>query len=169
MIPGWKICPQSNVCPHAPGDKNRSASPRKLRHTLQMRRARVFFYGLFMDDDLLRAKGLQPQDAELAWVDDVALLIGERATLVEAPGGRVHGRLFSLSFSELDQLYAEPGVQAYRPEAVLAQRATGTPIAALCYNLPERPAAGRNVAYASRLRELAQRIGLPPDYIASIR
>lgn len=32
------------------------------------RRADVFFYGLFMDPDLLRSKGLRPEGAELASV-----------------------------------------------------------------------------------------------------
>jgi Gamma-glutamyl cyclotransferase, AIG2-like len=135
-----------------------------------MRRVRVFFYGLFMDDDLLRAKGLDPQDAELACVDDLALQIGERAALIDAPGGRVHGRVFSLTCDDLERLYSEPSVQAYRPEAVLARLASGASIAALCYNLPEplQPD-GRSPKYVTELRELARRIGLPPDYIASIR
>jgi Gamma-glutamyl cyclotransferase, AIG2-like len=135
-----------------------------------MRRARVFFYGLFMDDDLLRAKGLDPQGGELAWVDDVALQIGQRAALIEAPGGRAHGRVVSLTHDELNRLYSEPSVQSYRPEALLAHlTTTGTSIAALCYNLPEPPPAGeRSADYVARLREVAQKVGLPADYITSI-
>jgi hypothetical protein len=33
------------------------------------RRVDVFFYGLFMDQDLLRGKGLEPQEAEAAAVE----------------------------------------------------------------------------------------------------
>ena len=134
-----------------------------------MRRARVFFYGLFMDDDLLRTKGLDPQEGELAWVDDVALRIGRRAALIETPGGRVHGRVVSLTHDELNRLYSEQSVQAYRPEAVLAHLTTGASIAALCYNLPEPPSPDeRNADYVTRLREVAQKVGLPADYITSI-
>jgi hypothetical protein len=40
----------------------------------------------------------------------------------------------------------------------------------LCYNLPELPLPDeRNTEYASKLRSLAQRIGLPNDYVASIQ
>jgi hypothetical protein len=142
----------------------------RIRGTLpHMRRTRVFFYGLFMDEELLRAKGLDPQEAELAWVDGLALQIGERAALVEAPGGRVHGRVFSLTYAELDRLYSEPSVQAYRPEAVLARLASGASIAALCYNLPEPPPERRNAEYVTRLRELAHKVGLPREYVESIR
>ena len=52
------------------------------------RPADVFFYGLFMDEDLLREKGLNPQRAALASVDGLALRIGKRAALVPTPGGR---------------------------------------------------------------------------------
>lgn len=135
-----------------------------------MRRADVFFYGLFMDEELLRSKGLQPEGAEPAAVDDVALRIGLRAALVPTPGGRVYGLVFSLTLSELDRLYSEPSVQAYRPQAVLAQLASGGVVAALCYNLPQPPLpAERNPEYAAKLRALAHKIGLPSEYVASIQ
>lgn len=103
------------------------------------RRADVFFYGLFMDEELLRGKGLQPEGGELASVDGLALRIGQRAALVPTPGARVHGLVMSLTISELDRLYSEPSVQAYKPQAVLALLASGGVIAALCYNLHSRP------------------------------
>jgi hypothetical protein len=75
-----------------------------------------------------------------------------------------------LSHADLQKLYADPGVQAYRPEPVLAVASDGTTIAALCYNLPEAPSPEeRNADYAARLQALARRIGLPDDYVASIR
>jgi hypothetical protein len=134
------------------------------------RSADVFFYGLFMDEELLRAKGLRPQRAELAWVDGLALRIGQRAALVPVPGARVHGVVVSLTLAELEKLYSEPSVQAYRPEAVLAELANGGVVAALCYNLSPPPAATeRNPKYAAKLRAVAQKVGLPADYIASLQ
>jgi len=134
------------------------------------RRADVFFYGLFMDQELLRGKGLTPQVVELAWVDGFALRIGQRAALVPKPGGRVHGVVFSLMLEELDRLYSEPSVRAYQAQAVLAHLASGGVIAALCYNLPEPPCPSeRNPEYASKLRALAEKVGLPGSYVASIQ
>ena len=134
-----------------------------------MRCADVFFYGLFMDEQLLRTKGVEPQGAELATVDGFVLRIGRRAALVPTPGSRVHGLVFSLPLSELERLYSEPSVQAYKPQAVLAQLASGGVIAALCYNLSEPPSLSeRNPEYAAQLRALAQKIGLPAEYIASL-
>jgi Gamma-glutamyl cyclotransferase, AIG2-like len=134
------------------------------------RRLDVFFYGLFMDPQVLEAKGIHPVDARLAAVPGFRLRIGARAALVPTPGGEVHGVLMKLSHADVEKLYSEPSVQAYRPEPVLAHVSDGASVAALCYNLPEPPRADeQNAEYAGKLRALAQRIGLPADYVMSIR
>lgn len=135
----------------------------------EVRRIDVFFYGLFMDEALLREKGLNPSNRRAAAVENFALVIGSRATLVPRAGRTAHGVVFSLTHAEVDALYAEASVSAYRPEAVLAQLTDGGVAPALCFNLPAPPAADeRNPEYASKLREVAARVGLPPGYVASI-
>jgi hypothetical protein len=133
------------------------------------RRLSVFFYGLFMDSDALRAKGLDPVNPRRAVVDGFSLRIGQRATLVPDPDGRVYGVLMDLDHAEIDRLYAEASVQIYRPEAVLAELDDGTRSAALCFNLPVAPTAdARNEEYATRLREVARRMALPEEYVERI-
>ena len=137
---------------------------------MDTRRLDIFFYGLFMDQELLIAKGVHPTNIRLASVRDFVLRIGERAALVREHSGRVYGVVMSLSHNELDKLYSEPSLRAYRPEAVLADMSNGEVIAALCYNLPEPPSRkNHNANYASKLRLVAQKIGLPAEYIASIQ
>ena len=134
-----------------------------------MRRADVFFYGLFMDQDLLRAKGLAPADVELATVPGFSLRIGQRATLVPDETGRVHGVIMSLPLPELALLYSEPSLRAYQPQAVLAHLSSGSIISALCYNIPgPPPPAERNPGYVEQLRSVGQKVGLPDEYIRSI-
>jgi hypothetical protein len=134
------------------------------------RRIDVFFYGLFMDDALLREKGVTPENRRMAFVENYALAIGARATLIPCSGRTVHGVLFSLTHGEVDALYGEDSVSAYRPEAVAAQLADGSVIPALCFNLPVPPSTDeRNPQYAAKLRALAERIGLPTDYVSSLR
>jgi hypothetical protein len=130
----------------------------------------TFFYGLFMDRDLLRAKGLHPADMRRARVDGWRLHIGARAALFPDPAGCVHGMVMALTHAELEQLYAEPSVAMYRPEAVLATLDDGASVAALCFNLPavEDPAPA-NPDYAAKLRAVAQRLALPAVYVQSIR
>lgn len=134
------------------------------------RPADVFFYGLFMEQELLRSKGLRPERVEVAWVDGLELRIGQRAALTPRAGARVYGLVMTLTLGELDQLYSEAGVQAYRPEPVLACLSGGGTIAAMCYNLPEPPAASEhNPEYAEKLRAVARKVGLPAEYLSSIR
>lgn len=135
-----------------------------------MRKIDVFFYGLFMDKDLLQSKGVTPANLRLASVSGFHLRIGKRATLVPAQSSRVFGLIASLSHIELEQLYSEPSVRAYRPEAVLASLSNGEVLAALCFNLPEPPSADeRNTDYASKLRSLAERLNFPAEYVESIQ
>jgi hypothetical protein len=134
-----------------------------------MRRVDVFFYGLFMDEDLLIAKGVTAIDFRPASVPGFELRIGNRATLVPNESGRVFGLVASLSHADLERLYSEPSLQAYRPEAVLAHLANGKTLAALCFNLVELPSTDeRNPEYASKLRDLAERLDFPAEYVASI-
>jgi len=129
----------------------------------------VFFYGLFMDEALLREKGANPVSRRIASVENFRLIIGARATLVPCSGGIVHGVLYSLTQLEVDELYSEDSLSAYRPEAISVRLAGGNIIPALCFNLSAPPSIDeRNPQYAAKLRDLADRIGLPPSYVASI-
>jgi hypothetical protein len=136
----------------------------------EKRRIDLFFYGLFMDDALLREKGMNPVNRRMASVENFRLVIGERATLVPCPGQTAYGVLFSLTHAEVDALYAEASVSVYRPEALLAQLEDGSAVPALCFNLPVPPSQEeRNPQYATKLRALAERIGLPQGYVSSIQ
>jgi hypothetical protein len=136
----------------------------------EVRSIDIFFYGLFMDDTLLREKGMNPLNRRMAFVEHFCLVTGARATLVPCANRTVHGVLYSLTHNEVDALYSEASVRAYRPEAVFAHLADGSIIPALCFNLTVLPSReGRNPQYISKLRELAERIGLPPDYVSSLQ
>jgi len=133
------------------------------------RRIDGFFYGLFMDHEILRETGVEPINPRRAYVEEFALRIGQRATLIPSPGARAYGMLFALTRSELDRLYAAPGLEQYRPEAILAQPLEGTPTPALCYNLREAPLPHeRNSEYAARLQRVLTILDFPAEYIASV-
>ena len=137
---------------------------------MQERLFDVFFYGLFMDEQLLRNKGARPADVRHAAVRGFTLRIGVRAALVPDPARTVHGVVMKLSHSDVERLYSETGVAAYKPEAVLATLNDGGTVAALCFNLPQAPSpTERNAEYAAKLRALAERIGLPGAYVGSIQ
>ena len=122
-----------------------------------------------MDETLLQGKGITLPNLRVASVPGFQLRIGTRATLVPAPSDRVFGLVASLTHDELERLYSEPGVQAYRPEAVLAHLLGGEILAVLCFNLVESPSADEhNPEYATKLRALAAKLQFPLDYVTSI-
>ena len=128
-----------------------------------------FFYGLFMDVDVLRQAGTNPANPRRAYVAGFALRIGQRATLVPSPGGRAFGMVVALTHAELEKLYGAPGLEHYRPEAVIAQPLEGAAVAALCYNLLDAPRPEeRNPEYALRLQEVLIKLGFPAEYVASV-
>lgn len=134
-----------------------------------LRRIDVFFYGLFMDAQLLREKGIHPVDSRQAAVENFQIRIAQRATLIPSNGNVVHGIVFSLTHDEIHNLYADPSVSMYRAEAVLARLPNGNSIPCLCFNLPTaNPTDEKNADYAAKLRALATRLNLPDSYIKKI-
>jgi hypothetical protein len=137
---------------------------------VKYRRIDGFFYGLFMDAQDLRDAGTNPSNFRRAYVNDFALRIGQRATLVPAPGARAYGMVISLTHAELDRLYSAPGLEGYRPEAVVAQTFDGEVSPALCYNLVDAPEPHeRNTEYAKRLKSVLEQLEFPPEYVESVK
>jgi len=134
------------------------------------RRIDVFFYGLFMDAELLRSKGVAPQNIRRAGVPGYALRIGKQATLWREPTACAYGIVMEVTHEEVEKLYSEESVRAYRPEAILVQLEDGSRIPALTFNLVESPYANEhNSEYATKLRELARRLELSTEYVNAIR
>ena len=133
------------------------------------RRIDGFFYGLFMDDDVLRENHVLAADPRRGYVDGYALRIGRRASLVPVSEARAYGMVYALTHDELERLYSTPGLEQYRPEAVLVHLLEGEVLPALCYNLREAPTSNEtNAEYATRLRAALSRLGFPSDYVSSI-
>lgn len=121
----------------------------------------VFFYGLFMDEQVLRQAGVEPKNFRRAYVDNFELRIGQRATLIPLKNARAYGMLISLTQSELDHLYSAPGLEDYRPEEVVAYSIGNETTPAICYNLGQIPDPGeRDPKYAERLKFVLKKPGV---------
>ena len=129
----------------------------------------VFFYGLFMDMDILQQRGLVPMNPQVAYLDGYDLEIRDRATLVINVQARVYGMVTGLTHEEIGMLYSEPSVLDYRPEAVLVVLGDGRQVPALCYNLPHVSGTSRNTEYAVRLYEVAKALSFPGEYINKLQ
>jgi hypothetical protein len=129
----------------------------------------VFFYGLFMDQDLLVEKGLNPSNPRKGYVAGMGLRIGRRATLVHAREERAYGIVMQLSEDESTALYSEESVSDYIPEQVVVTLNDGVQLEATCYNLPEHLLSGSNREYAKSLIQVAIKTGLPKSHIDAIK
>ncbi len=130
----------------------------------------IFFYGLFMDTDLLRDNGLRPTLVGPAGLPGYQIHIGNRASLIPSPQSTSYGMLIDLPDEEALMLYSAPDVSDYRPDSVdailLKDRTIRT---SLCYNLPaDRLGAGRNAEYAEQLSTLVLKLGFSPAYASQI-
>lgn len=130
---------------------------------------KVFFYGLFMDADLLAGKGITPQEAAVAHVDGFSLRIGERATLIRTEGARAYGVTMEITASEAKDLYSESSVADYVAETVVSKLVDGRKVEASCFILPLNKVTGTNKDYAKDLSQVAHKLGLPEVYIAEIK
>ena len=128
----------------------------------------VFFYGLFMDKTLLEEKGFHPTTPILAVLNDYALEIGDRATLMKMTGRCVYGTVMQLAQEEIDTLYGGQSVADYLPEDVVITTFEKEKQNVVVYNLPMDKVAGPNHQYAQRLVQVASEVGLPEEYLKEI-
>ena len=122
----------------------------------------IFFYGLFMDESVLRAKGIEPRLPRKAVVRDYQLRIGQRAMLCPQRTEKAFGMVYALTDSEIESLYGEPGLEMYHPEAVVATFEDGSSSVVTTYNLQDTAGIDEpNLEYAAKLRVVLERLGFP--------
>jgi len=128
----------------------------------------VFFYGLFMDEENLRQKGINPVNPRKGYLNNYTLKIGQRASLIQSENDKAYGIVVQLDEKELARLYSEKSVADYIPEKVEVVSETGEQIAAMCYNLPLKLLTGTNEEYAKSLYKLAKELDFPDEYLEKI-
>ena len=133
----------------------------------------VFFYGSYMNLDVLNEVHLSPLDVEPAVLTGFDLKIAPRANLIRQPMGIVYGILATATHEELNRLYTEHarGVlgETYLAEAVIVTDLSGHLRPALTYICHEMRPQPADPAYVERVARPAQAYGFPAEYIAKIR
>jgi cation transport regulator ChaC len=128
----------------------------------------TFFYGSYMNRDVLAEVDFQPRQIEVAKLSGFDIRIAPLANLVESDRGVVYGILASGTHAELERLYAHAehvlgGI--YLPRPVLAERLDGSYRPALCYIAPRMADASPDRDYVQRILEPARRLGFPDWYL----
>jgi len=121
----------------------------------------VFFYGLYMDEEILKSKGVKPRNKRRAIADGYALRLGNMATLLKKENATAYGMVYSLTHEEMDILYKNSGLTQYVNEALMVELEDKSNIVTLCSVLLDEPKADeRNDEYYQKLVSCMKKYGL---------
>jgi len=121
----------------------------------------VFFYGLYMDEDILLTKGVKIRNPRKAYVKDYVLRVGKMATLLRTKNNEAHGLVYELTHKEIDILYKDSGLSEYVSEAIEIQ-VENKSIPALVCNLITPPLEDEiNEVYVEKLFVCMKKYKLP--------
>ena len=132
------------------------------------RRIWVFFYGSFINQEVLRSAGVAPIDIQAASLTGFDIRIGPLANLVPAAHECVYGIVARATHSELATLYdyaRDTMGGNYLPEAVLVSAPEAKWLPALCYIAPEMEQRQPTADYVDRIVGPAKELGFPTWYI----
>lgn len=133
-----------------------------------IRKVPVFFYGSFINLDVLKQAELEPEDSRVARLLGWELRIAPLATLEPNDSGAVYGIVVECTHEQLDRLYGQDWVGAYLPEAVLVE-IEGCFLPALTYLKWDYERAPAAPDYVERIAGPAASLGFPDWYVKHIR
>jgi hypothetical protein len=140
--------------------------------TETLKRVWVFFYGTVMHPDVLAGEfDITPAEVVPARLGGFELRVRGRVNLVRSERSYAYGALASITYPEIDRLYAyieENFGLKYLPEPVLAETLDGVYRLALCYIVPHMEDAPANPAYVTQLAGCVRALGLPEWYAAHV-
>lgn len=126
---------------------------------------KVFFYGSFINREVLERANVVPADVEVACLWGFDIRIDPTANLVPADGHCVYGTVCQASHAELSRLYGQEWLGAYLPEAVIAATRDGRLLPALAYIAPQRHPVPTSDDYLDRIIGPARDLGFPSWYL----
>ena len=139
---------------------------------MNARKVAVFFYGSYMNLDVLEEVDLFPKEIQVARLMGFDIRIEPLANLIPAVDDSVcYGILTSATHFELERLYAharEVLGGAYLPEPVMVGVSDGALVPTLCYIATEMQPRPATNEYIDRIVAPASAHGFPPWYIAKL-
>lgn len=132
----------------------------------------VFFYGSYLNLEVLREVDLEPAEWEVAALDGFDIVIRPRANLVRSSEHTVYGIVATATHAELDRLYTharEVLGEIYLPEAVLTRTFEGRWLPALTYLCPAMDPKPADPAYVERIAGPGRELGFPGSYLERLK
>ena len=129
----------------------------------------VFFYGSFINREVLARAGLVPDRVEMARLWGFDILIETLATLRRSDQHCVYGIACQATHTELRNLYGQDWLGgSYLPEGVVVEVEGRRLVPALCYIAPGRPPAPPAADYLDWIIGPARELGFPAWYIGHL-
>jgi len=131
----------------------------------------TFFYGSYINLDVLKEVDLVPERVERATLAGFDIRIAPRANLIRSETHSVYGILATATHAELARLYVHSKDvlgETYLPEAVLARTSAGDYRPTLCYISPEMAPRPAEAAYVNRIVVAARQFQFADEYIARL-
>ncbi len=125
----------------------------------------VFFYGSFINLEVLKQVEYTPERYEVARLDGYDIRIRPLANLVPSDRDRVYGIVALATHAELERLYGQDWVGTYLPHPVVVSTTDGTLRAALTYIAPNMKPEPPTDDYLDRIIGPARSYGFPDWYI----
>lgn len=131
-------------------------------------RVQVFFYGSFINREVLAQTGFVPERFRVARLPGFAIQIRPLANLVRSQRDTVYGILCEATHADLARLYEQDWVGTYLPEAVLVEVSGQGYLPALCYIAPDSEPAPATSDYIDRIVGPAREYGFPEWYVEQL-
>jgi hypothetical protein len=131
----------------------------------------TFFYGSFLNLDVLKQTGLVPERYEVAKLSGFDICIQPLANLIRSDQHCVYGIVATATHEELGRLYdyAQSHLGGiYLPEPVLVETLDGKSRAAFCYIAPSMETRAPSNDYIDRIVGPARQYGFPEWYVARL-
>ena len=129
----------------------------------------AFFYGLYMDRELLEKMGMVPLEVKKARLEGYQIDFRGKVKLVPRHDQAVWGTIIKLSQSDLAKMYSSVATSAYKPQPATAITEEGEQVQVVFYNLPEDQNVEVNTAYLRILIGIIERVDLPATYIKELK
>ncbi len=122
----------------------------------------VFFYGLYMDDSILKSRDVVAKNKKVGYVDGYRLRIGKNATLLRDKNSKSYGVICSITHDDIYKLYGATGLINYVPEALIVRTDDSKNSPAICYVLLNPPRKDEiNSDYYQKLTLCMKEYGFP--------
>lgn len=133
------------------------------------RKVPVFFYGSFINLDVLRQADVEPENSRVGRLLGWELRVAPLATLEPNDAAVTYGIVVACTHEELERLYAQDWVGGYLPEAVLIEIDRAYLPALTYIKWDDERGAAAAPDYVERIAGPAEKLGFPDWYVRHIR